>query len=268
MLREKRILILGAVNDRSLAWHVALMCKAYGAKVVLSNTDQAIRLSDISSLAEREDMPLVACDCTKTEDIERLLAEAQRLLGGQLDGVLHSVAQSMNLRRHRDYDDINYNYFHQTLDVSALSLHRLLQTAKRMDAIAEYGSVVTLTYVASERSMHGYNDMSDAKAMLESVVRNFGQVYGEFRHVRVNAVSQSPTYTKAGGQWENMDFFYDYVDTLSPLGLADADDCARLCVALFSDLMRKVTMQTVYNDGGFSHTLLTPALIEKYREVR
>ena len=265
VLVGKRGLIFGAVDENSLAWHAALRCKEEGADIVLTNIDVAIALGTIKSLAAEHEIPLIPCDATNVEELENLLLSAQELLGGKLDFVLHSVAQSQNLRRHRPYDDVNYNYFMQTLDASALSLHKLLQTAKKMDAIAEWGSVVTITYIASERSQFGYNDMADAKAMLESIVRNFGRIYAEYRHVRVNAISQSPTPTRAGAKWDESAYYYGYSRDLSPLGLANADDCANLCVALFSDLTRKVTMQTIYNDGGFSHTLLTPALVEDGR---
>lgn len=267
ILHNKRGLIFGAVDERSIAWHVAQKCLAAGAQIVLTNTETAIELGNVRQLAEANQISVIACDATSVEDLQHLFEETQRLLGGKLDFVLHAVAMSENLRRHREYDDVNYNYFLRTIDVSALSLHKLLQTAKKMDAIAEYGSVVTLSYIAAERSQYGYNDMSDAKAMLESVVRNFGQVYGLYKKVRVNAISQSPTVTRAGTQFGELAYFYGYASDMSPLGLASADDCADLCVALFSDLTRKVTMQTIYNDGGFAHSLLTPNLIEDGREV-
>ena len=267
ILSNKRGLIFGAVDQSSLAWHVALACKQAGADVVLSNTAVAIELGAVRSLAEEHHMPLIACDATHPEEIEHLLTEAQQALGGQLDFVLHAVAQSQNLRRHKPYEDANYHYFQQTLDTSALSLHKLLQTALRMDAISEWGSVVTLSYLGSERFVRGYNDMADAKAMLESIVRNFGAIYGERKHVRINAISQSPTPTRAAGGWADMPYFYRMTDELSPLGNADADDLAGLCVALFSDLTRKVTMQTIYNDGGFGRTVLTERFAETYKKA-
>lgn len=233
--------------------------------MVLTNTATAIQLGAIASLAEAHGLPLIACDATNPDELEQLLQKAQALLGGKIDFVLHAVAMSQNLRRHKAYDDINYHYFEQTLDASALSLHKLLQTALRLDAIAEGGSVVTLSYIASERVVMGYNDMADAKAMLESIVRNFGAIYGEKRGVRVNAISQSPTPTRAAGGFKDMPYFYRLTDELSPLGNANAEELADLCVALFSPLMRKVTMQTIYNDGGFGRTVLTERFAETYR---
>lgn len=266
ILRNKKGLIFGALDERSLAWHVAKRCQEEGAQLVLSNVESAIKLGDIRRLAEENDMPLLACDVTNTTDISQLLAKAQELLGGKIDFVLHAVAQSVNLRRHLSYENLNYEYFKRTIDISAISLHKILKTAMETDAIAEGGSVVTLSFIASERYMHGYNDMADAKALLESIVRQMGAVYGEKRGVRINAVSQSPTQTKAGGVWKEMDHFYEYTEDLSPLGNASADDCADVCVALFSDLMKKVTMQTIYNDGGYGRTMLTESVIERFRE--
>lgn len=266
ILRNKKGLIFGALDERSLAWHVAKRCQEEGARLVLSNVESAIKLGDIRRLAEENDMPLLACDVTDTTDIRQLLAKAQELLGGKIDFVLHAVAQSVNLRRHLSYENLNYEYFKRTIDISAISLHKILKTAMETDAIAEGGSVVTLSFIASERYMHGYNDMADAKALLESIVRQMGAVYGEKCGVRINAVSQSPTQTKAGGVWKEMDHFYKYTEDLSPLGNASADDCADVCVALFSDLMKKVTMQTIYNDGGYGRTMLTESVIESFRE--
>ena len=241
---------------------------AEGASLVLTNTDVAIQLGTVADLAVTRKIPLIACDATKVDEIASLFTQAQELLGGKIDFVLHAVAQSMNLRRHKSYEQANYAYFQQTLDISALSLHKILHTAMQMDAIAEGGSVVALSYLASERYFYGYNDMADAKAMLESIARQMGALYGRKCGVRVNIVSQSPTPTKAGGSWPEIEFFYRYADHLSPLGNADADDCAGVCVALFSDLMKPVTMQTIYNDGGFGRTILTPELVDDYRGVK
>ncbi len=265
VLSNKRGLIFGALDERSLAWHVAQRCVEEGAQIVLTNTPSAVQLGSISALAEKYGLPLIACDATDVEDIRALFIRAQALLGGKIDFVLHAVAQSVNLRRHKTYEEANYKYFEKTVDISALSLHKILRTALEEDAIAEGGSVVALSYIGSERYCHGYNDMSDAKAMLESIARQFGAVYGKKKGVRVNIVSQSPTPTKAGGGWNEMNYWYRYTSMLSPLGNATAEDCASVCVALFSDLMRTVTMQVIYNDGGFSQTILTEELIDELR---
>ncbi|MBR6304875.1 MAG: SDR family oxidoreductase [Paludibacteraceae bacterium] len=267
LLAGKKGVIFGALDERSLAWHVALRCMEEGAQIVLTNTEVAIQLGTVRDLASAHGLPLIVCDATNLEDIRDLFARAQELLGGQVDFVLHAVAQSTNLRRHKSYEEANYTYFQQTIDISALSLHKILHTAMEMDAIAEGGSVVALSYIASERYFYGYNDMGDAKAMLESIARQMGALYGRKKRVRVNIVSPSPITTKAGGGWKEIDFFYRYSNHLSPLGNADADDCAGVCVVLFSDLMKRVTMQTIYCDGGFGRTILTPELVDDYRRI-
>ena len=267
LLAGKKGVIFGALDERSLAWHVALRCMEEGAQIVLTNTEVAIQLGTVRDLASAHGLPLIVCDATNLEDIRDLFARAQELLGGQVDFVLHAVAQSTNLRRHKSYEEANYTYFQQTIDISALSLHKILHTAMEMDAIAEGGSVVALSYIASERYFYGYNDMGDAKAMLESIARQMGALYGRKKRVRVNIVSPSPIPTKAGGGWKEIDFFYRYSNHLSPLGNADADDCAGVCVVLFSDLMKRVTMQTIYCDGGFGRTILTPELVDDYRRI-
>ena len=266
ILTGKKGLIFGALDERSLAWHVAERCIEEGAQIVLTNTETAIQLGSIKQLAAEQQIPLVPCDATNLDEIRSLLEETRKLLGGQIDFVLHAVAQSMNLRRHKAYEEANYTYFQKTLDISALSLHKILSTAMQTDAIAQGGSVVALSYIASERFFQGYNDMGDAKAMLESIARQTGAVYGRKKQVRINIVSPSAIPTKAGSEWAEMEQFYRYTDSLSPLGNADADDCADTCVALFSDLMRRVTMQTIYCDGGFSRTMLTPDFMDEFRK--
>ena len=265
ILTGKKGIIFGALDERSLAWHVAKRCQEEGAQVVLSNIEIAIQLGTISELASAHGMPLIPCDATQPEDIRALFMRAQALLGGPVDFILHAIAQSTNLRRHKSYEEVNYTYYHQTIDISAMSLHKILRTAMEMDAIAEGGSVIALSYIGSERYFYGYNDMSDAKAMLESIARQMGALYGRKKKVRVNIVSQSPTPTKAGGSWKEIEYFYRYADHLSPLGNADADACAGVCVALFSDLTRSITMQTIYSDGGFGRTVLTPEILDDFR---
>lgn len=261
-LRNKKGLILGALDEHSLAWHVALRCQAAGATIVLSNTEIALRLGTLPALAEERKMPIIAADLTNIEDVQRLINQAQEVLGGKIDFILHSVAQSQNLRRHRSYAQANYTYYLQTLDTSAISLHKLLQTCYQQDALAPFGSVVALTYLASERFQEGYNDMSDAKALLESIARNWGGLYGQHNGVRVNTISQSPVPTRAEEQFELVQHFHEYAEQMAPLGRATADDLADMCVALFSDLTRKITMQTIMHDGGFSKTLLSNKGIE------
>ena len=252
LLSGKRGIIFGALNEKSIAWRVAERCSAEGACMVLTNTPVALRLGSLDLLSSRLSAPVIAADATSVDDLRHLFTESQLLLGGKIDFLLHAVAMSANLRRGKSYEQLNYNYYVQTLDVSALSFHKILQTAYELDALSAGASVVALSYIAAERAVMGYNDMSDAKALLQSIVRNFGLIYGFERGVRINTVSQSPTRTTAGSGISGFDKSFDISDATSPLGNADQDDCASLCVMLFSDYTQKLTMQNIYNDGGFS----------------
>lgn len=267
ILQGKRGIIFGVMDKNSLAWYVACKCKDEGAEFVITNTDKAISLAETNLIADELGCKVIACDATKVPDIENLLTEAQRILEGKIDFILHSVAMSQNLRRHKEYPDSNYDYYNTTLDVSAVSLHKILQTCIKTDALSEGASVVTLTYIASGRFMEGYGDMSDAKALLESIVRNMGGVYGQFRKVRVNAISQSPTQTRAEKSFPEAEYFHKYADKMAPLGRATATDCANLCVVLFSDYTKGLTMQTLYNDGGFSQTVLSGNFMDSFRNA-
>ena len=264
LLKGKRGIIFGALNEDSIAWKVAVKAVEEGATITLSNTAMAIRMGSLTELGQQLNAPVIAADATSVEDLENVFAESVRLLGGQIDFVLHSIGMSPNVRKHRTYDDLDYNFLQKTLDISAISFHKMLQVAKKQDAIAEYGSVVALTYVASQRTFFGYNDMADAKSMLESIARSFGYIYGREKNVRINCISQSPTPTTAGKGIKDMDNLMDFANKMSPLGNATADDCADYCVMMFSDLTRKVTMQTLYHDGGFSSMGMSLRAMNQY----
>ncbi|MBQ7942373.1 MAG: SDR family oxidoreductase [Muribaculaceae bacterium] len=253
LLKGKRGIIFGALNDASIAWKVAERAHDEGAQLVLTNTPVACRMGTIDELAAKTGSTVIAADATSVEDLENLFAEAQKVLGGKIDFVLHSCAMSANMRKKRPYDDLDYSLLDKTLDISAISFHKMIQVAKKMDAIAEGGSILALTYVASHRTFFGYNDMADAKSLLESIARSFGYIYGREKGVRINTISQSPTFTTAGGGIKGFDGLYDFADRMSPLGNASADECADYCVVMFSDLTKKVTMQTLFHDGGFSN---------------
>lgn len=240
------------LNEQSIAWITAERCVEEGAEIVLSNTESAIRMGEVKQLAQKLNAPLLPADATKVEDLESVFAESQRLLGGQLDFVLHAIGMSPNVRKRKAYDDLNYNYLNKTLDISAISFHKMLQVAKRMDAIREWGSVVALSFIAAQRIYDGYDDMADAKSLLESISRSFGYVYGRDRKVRINTISQSPTPSKASSGIKGVGNMAEFSDKMSPLGNATARDCADYCLSLFSDYTRRVTMQNLYHDGGFS----------------
>jgi enoyl-[acyl-carrier protein] reductase I len=262
ILAGKKGIIFGALDEKSIAWKTALACHAQGAQLVLTNAPVALRMGEINKLAEAVQAPVVGADVTNMEDLKKLFEEAQKQFNGGVDFVLHSIGMSLNVRKGKHYTEMNYEWNQKTLDISAMSLHRVLRTAWVMDAINEWGSVVALSYIAAQRVFPDYNEMADAKALLESVTRSFGYHYGLRKKVRVNTISQSPTRTTAGSGVKGFDMFVDYAEKMSPLGNASAEDCANYCVTLFSDLSRYVTMQNLFHDGGFSFTGVSEALVK------
>jgi enoyl-[acyl-carrier protein] reductase I len=266
LLENKKGIIFGALNEKSIAWQVAIKAWQHGAQLVLTNSPVAVRMGNINELAEMTGSKVITADATKMEDIDNLLTESIKIFGGQFDFILHSIGMSPNVRKDIPYEQTSYENMLKTFDISALSFHRILQTAYKLDAIREWGSVVAMTYVAAQRTLTGYNDMGDAKALLESIARSFGYIYGRDRKVRINTISQSPTPSTAGTAIHGFDSLVDFSERMSPLGNATAEECADYCVALFSDLTRKVTMQNLYHDGGFSSMGMSLKAIEQYRK--
>ena len=264
LLKGKRGIIFGALNSESIAWKVAEKAVEEGAIITLSNTPMALRMGELNELSEKLNAPIIPADATSVEDLQKVFEESVEKLGGKIDFVLHSIGMSPNVRKHRTYDDLDYGYLQKTLDISAISFHKMLQVAKKQDAIAEGGSVVALTYVASQRTFFGYNDMADAKSMLESIARSFGYIYGREKNVRINTISQSPTPTTAGKGIKDIDNMMDFADKMSPLGNATAEECANYCVVLFSDFTRKVTMQNLCHEGGFSSMGMSLRAMNQY----
>lgn len=261
LLAGKKGIIFGALDEKSIAWKTALACHEQGAQIVLTNAPVALRMGEINKLAEAVQAPVIGADVTNMDDLKKLFEEAQAHFGGKIDFVLHSIGMSLNVRKGKHYTELNYEWNQKTLDISAMSLHRVLRTAWDLDAMNEWGSVVALTYIAAQRVFPDYNEMADAKALLESVARSFGYQYGIRKKIRVNTISQSPTRTTAGSGVKGFDAFIDYAEKMSPLGNASAEACANYCVSLFSDLTRYVTMQNLFHDGGFSFTGVSEAVI-------
>jgi len=266
LLKGKRGIIFGALNPDSIAWKVAERAHEEGAKITLTNTPVAIRMGETNALAEKLDTIVIGADATNVDDLTNLFKESMEYLGGKIDFVLHSIGMSPNVRKERHYSDLDYNYLEKTLDVSAISFHKVMQTARKLDAINEWGSVVALSYVAAQRTFYGYNDMADAKALLESFARSFGYIYGRERRVRVNTISQSPTITTAGNGVKGFDRLLDFAERMSPLGNASAAACADYCITLFSDLTKMVTMQNLFHDGGFSNMGMSLRALEQYEK--
>ena len=252
LLKGKKGIIFGALNDKSIAWKVAEQAVAQGAEIILTNTPMAARMGGTQDLADQLGTIFVPADATSVEDLEKLVDVALERFGGKFDFILHSIGMSPNVRKGRTYDDLDYNFLQKTLDVSAISFHKVMQVARKKDAINDWGSIVALSYVAAQRTLYGYNDMADAKALLESFARSFGYILGREKKIRVNTISQSPTPTTAGSGVMGLDHLMDFAERMSPLGNADALDCANYVVTLFSDLTRKVTMQNLFHDGGFA----------------
>lgn len=267
LLKGKKGLIFGALNDKSLAWKVAEKAYEEGAEFVLTNTPVSMRFGEIDKLAEKCNSIVVPADATSVKDLENLLDKTMEHFGGKIDFILHSVAMSMNVRKGRKYDNLDYNFLNKTIDISAISFHKLLQVAKKKDAINEWGSVVALSYVAAQKTLYRYNDMADAKAMLESIARSFGYIYGREKKIRVNTISQSPTLTTAGSGVKGIDALMDFTERMSPLGNATADEFADFCITLFSDLTKKITMQNIYHDGGFASMGMSLKAMSMYNQA-
>ena len=263
LLKGKRGIIFGALDENSIAWKTALKVKEEGGIFTLTNAPIAMRMGKINELAKQCNAEVIPADATSEEDLNSLFTKSVEVLGGKLDFVLHSIGMSPNVRKDRTYGDLNYDWFLKTLDISGLSFHKVLQTAEKLDAINEYGSVMALSYIAAQRTYPDYSDMAQAKSVLESIARSYGYRYGKLKNVRVNTISQSPTKTTAGAGISGFDVFYDYANMMSPLGNATAEDCANYIVVMFSDLTRKVTMQNLMHDGGFSSTGITEDLIAR-----
>ncbi len=263
LLENKKGIIFGALDERSIAWKVAEKAHEHGASFLLTNAPIALRMGKINELAEKCGTEVVPADATSMEDLGKLVDAATEKYG-KLDFVLHSIGMSPNVRKDKAYTELNHDWYHKTLDISAMSFHKVLQTLYSKDAMNEWGSILGLSYIAAQEAYPFYSDMADAKAMLESIARSFGYHYGVKNKVRVNTVSQSPTVTSAGSGISGFDKFFDFADQMSPLGNADAESCADYCLTLFSDLSRYVTMQNLYHDGGYSTTGISSKVMEKW----
>lgn len=263
LLKGKRGIITGALDENSIAWKVALRAHEEGATFTLTNAPIAMRMGEINKLAEKTGSKIIPADATSIEDLEKLYNESMAHLGGKIDFVLHSIGMSVNIRKNIPYTELNYDFFQKGIDVSALTFHKMLAVAHKLDALNEHASVVALSYIAAQRAYPFYTDMADIKAMLESIARTFGYHYGKHKKVRINTVSQSPTKTTAGNGIKSFNDFFEFAEKQSPLGNASAEECADYCISLFSDLTKMVTMQNLYHDGGYSSTGVSSEQLEK-----
>lgn len=263
LLKGKTGIIFGALDEQSIAWKVAERAVEEGARITLTNAPVAMRFGEIYKLAEKLNAEVIPADATELADLEQLFDKSIESFGGQkIDFVLHSIGMSLNVRKKKDYTDLNYEWMQKSLDVSAISFHKMMQVLYKKDALNDWGSILALTYIAAQRTFPDYSEMAEAKALLESFARSFGYHFGVKKHVRVNTISQSPTMTTAGSGVKGFTEFFQYADKMSPLGNASALDCANYCVTMFSDLTRMVTMQNLFHDGGFSSMGMSPAILD------
>lgn len=266
LLKGKKGIIFGALDNKSIAWKVAEKAYEEGAVFTLTNTPTALRFGQLNELATACNAEVIPADATSVADLTNVFEKSVEILGGKVDFVLHSIGMSLNVRKKRVYNDLDYNFLNKTLDISSISFHKMLQVAHKLNAINDWGSVVALSYIAAQRTLYGYNDMADAKALLESIARSFGYIYGRERKIRINTISQSPTFTTAGSGVKGMNALMDFTERMSPLGNADAEECANYCITLFSDLTRKVTMQNLFHDGGFSNMGMSLRAMKMYNK--
>lgn len=266
LLEGKCGIVFGALNSDSIAWKAAEAIHAQGGKVVLTNAPIAMRMGELNNLSEAIDAPIIPADATSLEDLNALIDGAMEHFGGKIDFILHSIGMSVNVRKGKHYTELNYDWLQKGWDVSAVSFHKVMQCAWNKDAMNEWGSILGLTYMAAQRTFPDYNDMADNKSYLESIARSFGYHWGVKNNVRVNTISQSPTPTTAGSGVKGFDGFIAYAEKMSPLGNATAEDCANYIVTMFSDLTRRVTMQNLYNDGGFSNMGVSNMVMQQFME--
>ncbi|THF51557.1 SDR family oxidoreductase [Flavobacterium supellecticarium] len=266
LLKGKRGIIFGALDENSIAWKTAERVHEEGGIFVLSNAPIAMRMGTINQLAEKTGSQIIPADATSVADLENLVEKAMEILGGKIDFVLHSIGMSVNVRKGNHYTNQNYDFTEKGWDVSAVSFHKVMQVLYKKDAMNEWGSIVALTYMAAQRVFPDYNDMADNKAYLESIARSFGYFFGRDKKVRVNTISQSPTPTTAGQGVKGFGGFIAFADKMSPLGNASALDCANYTVMMFSDLTKKVTLQNLLHDGGFSNMGVSQEVMEAFEE--
>ena len=264
ILKGKKGIISGALDESSIAWKVAERCHEEGAEFTLTNAPMAMRMGKINELGEKCNAEVIGADLTSVEEIENLYEKSLSKMNGKIDFILHSVGMSPNVRKKKEYGDLNYDWLNKTLDVSAISFHKMLQVAEKNNVLNEWSSSVALSYVAAQRTFPFYSDMAEAKSLLESIARSYGYRLGKLNNSRVNTISQSPTITTAGSGISGFQAFFNYAEKMSPLGNATADECANYCIFLFSDMSKKITMQNLFHDGGFSSTGISEDIIEDF----
>ena len=254
LLKNKKGIIFGALNEQSIAWHAAIKITKEGGKIILTNSKLAIKIGKIKQLSKKCNAKIIPADVTSLDDIEFLFKKSIKILKGKIDFILHSIAMSKNIKNNKSYENINYEWFMKTIDVSALSLHKIIHISEKINAMNKWGSIISISYIGSQKNFPGYLDMSQAKSMLESITRSYGYILGKKKKIRINTISQSPTITSSSYKILGFNTLYNYTNKISPLGNANALDCANYIVFMFSDLSKMITMQNLMHDGGFYHS--------------
>ena len=170
LLKGKKGIIFGALNEQSIAWKVAERAVEEGAEIVLTNTPVSLRMGTLNELAAKCNAPVIAADATSVADLEHLVDEAMKHFGGPFDFALHSIGMSPNVRKGRTYDDLDYDYLQKTLDISAISFHKMIQVLRKKDALREWGSIVALSYIAAQRTL--YSNRSPAVSAISTAARS------------------------------------------------------------------------------------------------
>ncbi len=265
LLKGKKGIIFGALEERSIAWAIAEKVHAEGGEFVLSNAPVVRRVGTLDKLAEITNSEIIWADATSDEEIAGLFEQTKEKFGS-IDFIVHAIGMGLNVRKKRPYEDLNYGWLMKSLDISAVSLHRIVHHGLETGALADNGSIVALSYIGAQRTFSAYSEMGDAKALLESIVRSFGYRLGK-RGIRINSISQGPTKTTAGTGIAGFEAMFQFADKIAPLGNPDAEACADYTISLLCDLTRMVTMQNLYHDGGFSSMGISDELIEEFGDI-
>jgi enoyl-[acyl-carrier protein] reductase I len=250
LLEGKKAFIFGVANHRSIAWAIAQALAAEGAQLVLAYQDRMEKyVRDLA--AKIPSTELVACDVQQDDQLDAAFTRAGEILGGNIDILIHSVAFAPQSELENPFLDTTRAGFHTALDISAYSL---IAMAKRAAPLmkANGGSILTLTYMASERVMPKYNVMAVAKAALECSVRYLAFELGE-HNIRVNAISAGPLNTLAARGVSGFTGFREQVANVAPLRRnIEQSEVGDAALFLSSFLARGITGEIMFVDAGYN----------------
>lgn len=247
-LSQKRALIMGVTNKRSLGWSIAEKLHEAGCQLAFSYQGERLKGELEKLTADIDDVRLYQVDVTHDGETKAMFDDL-RDAWGEIDYLVHSIAFAPRPAMDGRYIDTTRDDWVTALEVSAYSLVKIAQAAE--DLLADDGAMVTLTYYASEKVVPKYNVMGVAKSALESSVRYLAYDLGK-KGVRINAVSAGPVKTIAARSIPGFMKMYKRVASMSPLGRGvDQTDVGNLGLFLLSPLASGITGETVYVDAGF-----------------